>query len=384
MLIRATTAGTALAVVLLAGLQAQAQAQAQEQAQCPEGDHELVIVSWGGAYEASQENAYYKAYMAACPNVTVVQESASNEAVAKMRAQAEAGNVTWDVVDVVISDAIRVCDEGLAMEIDHNEWMAEGTDGTPAVDDLGDTLQSQCHIPEIVYSTLVGYRTDVAEWEGRTPEDVCAVFDLENFPGKRSLEKRPINNLEWALYCDGVAKEEIYDVLETDEGLQRALDKLGTIKDQTIWWSAGAETPQRLADKEVVMGSTYNGRFFAVAEEEGQPVEIIWDMQMYDIDGWVIPVGADDDDGDMEAIKSFIHFATDTQRLADQAKYISYGPARTSSQPLVGQHETLGIDMAPHIPTNEANAFNPFIYDYEWWADHRDELDAKFQAWLTQ
>ena len=380
MLIRATASvGTALAVVLLAGAPAQAQ-----DAQCPEGDHELVIVSWGGAYESSQENAYYKPFREACPNVKIVQESASNEAVAKMRAQAEAGNVTWDVVDVVISDAIRLCDEGLAMEIDHDEWMAAAPDGMSATEDLGDTIQSQCFIPQIVYSTLVGYRTDVADWEGRTPEDVCALFDMENFPGKRSLEKRPINNLEWALYCDGVAKDEIYDVLGTDEGLQQALDKLGTIKDQTIWWSAGAETPQRLADKEVVMGSTYNGRLFSVAEEEDQPVAIIWDMQMYDIDGWVIPADADADDGDMEAIKAFIYFATDTQRLADQAKYISYGPARTSSQPLVGQHETLGIDMAPHMPTNEANAFNPFIYDYEWWADNRDELDSKFQAWLVQ
>ena len=74
------------------------------------------------------------------------------------------------------------------------------------------------------YSTTFGFRTDVEAWGGREPDDICDVFDLENFPGKRSLEKRPINNVEWALYCDGVAKEDIYDVLETPEGQQRALD----------------------------------------------------------------------------------------------------------------------------------------------------------------
>lgn len=379
MLTRATASlGTALAVVLLAG----APALAQNEVQCPEGNHELVIVSWGGAYEGSQENAYYKPYMAACPNVKIVQESASNEAVAKMRAQAEAGNVTWDVVDVVISDAIRLCDEGLAMEIDHDEWLKPAPDGTSATEDFGETIQSQCFIPQIVYSTLIGYRSDVAEWGGKEPEDVCALFDLENFPGRRSLEKRPLNNMEWALYCDGVAKEEIYDVLGTEEGVQRALAKLDTIKSETIWWSAGAETPQRLADREVVMGSTYNGRLFAVAEEENQPVKIIWDMQMYDIDGWVVP--ADADENELEAIRSFLNFATDTQRLADQAKFISYGPARASSQPLVGQHETLGIDMAPHMPTNPDNMSNSFVQNYTWWADYRDDIDAKFQSWLTQ
>ncbi len=69
--------------------------------------------------------------------------------------------------------------------------------------------------------------------------------------------------MEWALLCDGVAKEDVYDVLETDEGQAQALAKLDTIKDQVVWWSAGADTPQLLADGEVVMGSTYNGRLFS-------------------------------------------------------------------------------------------------------------------------
>ncbi len=30
------------------------------------------------------------------------------------------------------------------------------------------------------------------------------------------------------------------------------------------------------------------------------------------------------------------------------------------------------------------NAKNTFLYNYEWWADYRDDLDAKFQAWLAQ
>ena len=77
-------------------------------------------------------------------------------------------------------------------------------------------------------------------------------------------------------------------------------------------------------------------------------------------------------------------FATDTQRLADQAKYISYGPARASSAPLVGKHADLGIDMAPHMPTDPNNAKNTFLYNYAFWADYRDDIDAKWQAWLAK
>jgi len=343
---------------------------------------DMTIVSWGGAYSASQQNAYHDPYMAANPGVNIINDDSSAEAVAKLRAMAEAGNTTWDVVDVVASDAMRLCDEGLAMEIDHDSQLAAAPDGTPASKDFGDLIVSECFIPQIVYSTTFGFRSDVAEWGGKEPDDICDVFDLDTFPGKRSLEKRPINNMEWALLCSGVAKADVYDVLETEEGQAKALAKLDTIKDQTIWWSAGADTPQLLADGEVVIGSTYNGRLFALIEEQKQPVKMLWDAQVFDLDGWIIPAGLSDER--KKAAMEYIYFATDTQRLADQAKYISYGPARASSAPLVGKHAALGIDMAPHMPTDPNNAKNTFLYNYSWWADYRDDLDAKFQAWLAQ
>lgn len=342
--------------------------------------NEMTLVSWGGAYQKSQVNAYAVPYMEMHPDVKVVWDESSNEAVAKLRAMNEAGNVTWDLVDVVASDAIRLCDEGLAMEIDPDTDLAAAPDGTPASEDFGDLMVSDCFIPQIVYSTTFGYRTDLV---GDTPPTkICDVFDLDAYPGKRALEKRPINNMEWALLCDGVAKDDVYDVLATPEGQEKALAKLDTIKDSVIWWSAGADTPQLLADGEVVMGSTYNGRLFSVIVEQKQPVAMLWDAQVFDLDGWIIPAGLPADR--LARVKDFLMFATDTQRLADQAKYISYGPARASSAPLVGKHAELGIDMAPHMPTDPGNATNTFLYNYEFWADYRDDIDAKFQAWLAK
>ncbi|MEJ8562103.1 extracellular solute-binding protein [Yoonia sp. GPGPB17] len=340
---------------------------------------EMTIVSWGGAYSASQQNAYHDPYME-MTGVNIINDESSAEAVAKLRAMNEAGNVTWDVVDVVASDAIRLCDEGLALEIDHDEQLAPGDDGSTASDDFGDLIVSDCFIPQIVYSTTVGYRTDLV---GDTaPTDICAIFDTETYPGQRSLEKRPINNMEWALLCDGVAKDDVYDVLETDEGQAQAFAKLDTIKDSVVWWSAGADTPQLLADGEVVMGSTYNGRLFSLIEEQNQPVAMLWDAQVFDLDGWIIPTGLSPE-REARAL-DYVRFATDTQRLADQSKWIAYGPARASSAPLVSTHAELGIEMAAHMPTDPANATNTFLYNYEWWADYRDDLDAKFQAWLAQ
>ena len=340
-------------------------------------DTEIVVVSWGGAYSASQQYAYHDPYMADNPGIKIINDDSANEAVAKLRAMNETGKVTWALVDAVAADAIRLCDEGLAEPIDHDAVLAPAPDGTSASEDFGNLIVSECFIPQIVYSTTFGYRTDLVK---TPPTSIADVFDLEKIPGKRALEKKPINNLEWALLADGVPADQVYDLLDTPEGVDRAFAKLDTIKDQVIWWEKGAQTPQLLADGEVVIGSTYNGRLFKAIEEDKQPIAMLWDWQVFDLDGWIVPK----DGPHQEEIMKYLHFATDTQRLADQAKYISYGPARASSAPLVGKHASLGIDMAPHMPTNPDNAKHTLLYNYEWWADNQDDLTERFQAWLLQ
>ena len=338
---------------------------------------ELVVVSWGGAYTASQQGAYHAPYMKNNPGIKIINDDSAGSAVAKLRAMKQAGNTTWDLVDAVASDAMMLCDEGLIDEIDHDNALASAPDGTSATKDFGNFIVSECFIPQIVYSTTFGYRKDKVN---RPMSSICDVFDLKSFPGKRALEKKPINNLEWALICDGVAPSKIYDVLGTDAGVKQALAKLDTIKSKVVWWTSGSQTPQLLADGEVVVGSTYNGRLFALIEEQKQPVAMLWDWQVFDLDGWVVPTGGKNK---AETMK-FLKFATDTQRLADQAKFISYGPTRASSAPLVGKHAKLGIDMAPHMPTDPNNSKTTLLFNYEFWADNRDDLDAKFNAWLLK
>ena len=341
----------------------------------------LTIVSWGGAYTASQQKAYHAPYMAKHPDIKIINDDSASGALAKLKAQVAAGNVTWDLVDMVASDAITACDDGLVKEIDPDKDLAPAPDGTPASKDFFEgTLNpggSNCFVPQIVYSTTFGYRKDkVAE----KPTSVCDVFDLKKFPGKRALEKKPINNIEWALLCSGVPKDKLYEVMSTKEGIDKAFKKLDTIKSQVIWWTKGAQPPQLLADGEVVFASAYNGRLFSAIEEKKQPIAMLWDYQVFDLDGWVVPKGGKH----VAEVMKYLRFATDTQRLADQAKFISYGPARYSSGPLVGKHATLGIDMKPHMPTNAKNAKTQLLFNYEWWADNRASLDERFNAWLAK
>ena len=333
----------------------------------------ITVVSWGGAYTKSQVEAYHKPWMAKTGN-TIVSED-YNGGLAEVKAQVEAGNVTWNVLDVELSDAVRGCDEGLLEPIDHSILPA-APDGTPAVDDFIEGALPECAVANIVWSTIFAYDSSKTTGVG----GIADFFDLEKFPGKRGLRKNPKAQLEMALMADGVPAAEVYDVLGTPEGVDRAFAKLDTIKSEVVWWEAGAQPPQLLADGEVVMTTAYNGRIFNAAAGEGKPFEVNWDGQILDFDLWVIPKGAPN----MEATLDFVAYSTDTQRLADQATWIAYGPARKSSGPLVGLYNDGKTEMGPNMPTAEANLTNALVNNFEFWADNQDELNERFNAWLAQ
>lgn len=335
---------------------------------------EVNVVSWGGAYEVSQVEAYNKPFTAET-GIKVNMIAADNPAT-PLRAQVEARNVTGDVFDVEVSDAIRLCDEGALVEIDPASLPA-APDGTPAVDDFVPGALLDCAVANIVWGTVISYNT--TKFEGEAPDSAADFFDTATFPGKRGLPKNPKRTLYLALIADGVPAAEVYDVLGTEEGVQRAFDKLDTIKSDVVWWEAGAQPVQLLADGEVSMTTVYNGRVFDAMVAENQPFEIIWDGQYMDMDMFVIPVDAPNPEAAMEYLK----FATDTQRLADQARYIAYGPARQSSASLVGLYQDGVTEMAPHMPTSPEALANAVMDDPEFWADHAAELTERFNSWLA-
>ncbi len=334
---------------------------------------EVTVMSWGGAYTKSQVEAYHKPFTAET-GITVNSVDSDNPAT-PIKAQVEAGNVTVDVADVEFSDAIRLCDEGLLEEID-TSMLPAAPDGTSAADDFIDGALQDCAVANIVWSTVFAFNSDNNEG---TPTTIADFFDTTKFPGKRGLRKSAKATLEMALMADGVPAAEVYGLMDSAEGIDRAFAKLDTIKSDIVWWEAGAQPPQLLADGEVVMSTAYNGRIFNAAIAENQPLVVVWDGQILDFDLFVIPKGAPNKE---EAMK-FIAFATDTQRLADQASYISYGPARKSSGALVGKYSDGTTDMAPHMPTAEANLGNALVNNFEFWVDHDAELNERFNAWLA-
>lgn len=340
----------------------------------PANSAELTVVSWGGAYTKSQVEAYHKPFIA--KTGTKINSEDYNGGTAEIRGQVEAGNVTWDIVDVEFSDAVRACDEGLIEVIDHST-LPDGDDGTPATQDFLPGTLHECGVANIIWSTIFAYdRSKISEG----PKTMADFFNTSKFPGKRGMRNTAKPNLEFALMADGVAPKDVYKVLGTAAGVDRAFAKLDSIRDDIVWWESGAQPPQMLADGEVVMTTAFNGRIFNAVADEGKPFEIVWDSQIYDLDLWVIPKGSKN----REVALDFLKFSTETQQLANQASYIAYGPARKSSAKKVGKFHNKDIDMAPHMPTNPANLKNALQNDFEFWADNAQQLDERFTAWLAK
>jgi putative spermidine/putrescine transport system substrate-binding protein len=335
---------------------------------------DVTVMSWGGAYTTSQIEAYHKPFTAAT-STAVISVDSDNPAPA-IKAMVEAGNVTVDVADVEYADAIRMCDDGLLEPLDVATFPA-GADGTAAADDFLPGAITDCAAATIVFSTVFAY--DTTKFAAGGPATMADFFDTTKFPGKRGMRKGAKANLEMALMGAGVPASEVYATLGTPEGVDKAFAELDKIKADTIWWEAGAQPPQLLADGEVSMTTAYNGRIFAAIAAEGKPFQTVWDGQVFEYDLFVVPKGAPNKDAAIE----FVKFATSTQALADQAKWIAYGPARKSSAPLVGLYQDGKIEMAPYMPTNPDNMKNALGSSYEFWVDHDAELNDRFNAWLA-
>jgi putative spermidine/putrescine transport system substrate-binding protein len=331
-------------------------------------DVTINFVSWGGAYTNSQLKSMIEPYQQANTNVTINVIDYTG-GLAQVRAQVEANNIEWHIVDLTPQNAIPGCDEGLFEEIDITAF-PDGADGTPAADDFVEGGIGECFVGNIVYTTVMAYNSDLVEGE---PSSVADFWDLEQFPGKRALRKDAGINLEWGLEAMGVSRDQIYATLATDEGVTLAFEGLDRIKSETVWWEAGAQPPQLLADGEVAMASAWNGRLYNAIVEENQPIVIMWDTQIWDLDAFAVVAGSPN----LDAILDFLKFATSSEVLGDSTNYISYGPMRLSSSPFVDP------DILPHLPTAPDNFANAIQYDIGYWADHTAEMTERFNAWLA-
>jgi len=343
----------------------------------------VTVASWGGAYTESQKLGYGDPTAKALGvEINWVDYSGG---LSEIKAQKEAGAITWDIIDLFAFDTINGCDEGLFVKFDFDKDFPAAPDGTPASEDFFAPMPSECAVGNILYSWNYAYNSNNVKG---TPKTIKDFFNTKKFPGKRAIYNGALTNLEIALAADGVKLGDggtrVYRKLLADGGIERAMNKIKALctdpNGGCVFWSAGAQPPELLMSGEVVMATGWNGRFFNAIVGEGAPLVQVWDGQGLDYEYFALVKGGPDEANAKKALAMM----TNTEMLAGSAKYIAYAPWRKSSLDVITAGEPWYKDgktvMMPQMPTAPANTKNYFLVDPFFWADYGTEIGEKWEA----
>ncbi|WP_437880221.1 ABC transporter substrate-binding protein [Pseudomonas sp. LRF_L74] len=320
---------------------------------------DLTVVSFGGANKNAQVKAFYEPWEKSGSGKIIAGEY--NGELAKVKAMVDTSSVSWNLVEVESPELARGCDEGLFEELDPAQF--------GEASDYVDGAIQPCGVGFFVWSTVLAYNADKLK---SAPATWADFWDTKKFPGKRGLRKGAKYTLEFALMADGVAPKDVYSILATKDGQDRAFKKLDEIKSSIQWWEAGAQPPQFLASGDVVMSSAYNGRIAAVQKESN--LKVVWTGGIYDFDAWAIPKGAKD----IETAKKFIAYSVKPEQQKIYSENIAYGPANKAAVALLDK------GLLNDMPTTPENIKDQVAMNVTFWADYGEQLEQRFNAWAAK
>ncbi|OAF17050.1 spermidine/putrescine ABC transporter substrate-binding protein [Bradyrhizobium centrolobii] len=323
---------------------------------------QLTVTSFGGPAQDANRKVIFEPFSKA--SGIKVNEDVFNGEISKIRAMVESKSVSWDVVDLYPGLAGQLCAEGTLEPID---WKKLGLDRANFME--GET--TDCGVPEVVTGKVIAYDKDKFP---SGPKTVADFFDTKKFPGKRGLQRRPVENLEWALIADGVPLEDVYNILGTPAGVERAFKKLDTIKQDIVWFQTSSQAMQLLADGQVVMAAAYSHRIVDAVKSSGKHFQIMWDTQQLSMGVWVIPTGSPHRD----AAYKFLAFAGLPRPQANFANIMPCGPTNKEALALVDSA------ILPDLPNAPGHMASALMINAEFWAEKSDELTQRFTVWVAK
>lgn len=319
---------------------------------------DFTIAGWGGNYQDAQRAAYFEPF-AQAKDLKFI-ETTYLGGLAELKTMAETNNVIWDLV---ITDGATLqlgCDEGLFEPLD---WDAIG-----GKDKLLPEAVGTCGVGNVVIGNGFAYNSETFP-EG--PKNWADFFDLAKFPGKRGIKNDPMMNLEYALMADGVPPHQVYEVLGTPEGVDRAFAQFDKIKAELQYWDAGSQPVEWLAANNVAMSTAYNGRII-MAAKEGKHLAYVWTNQISNIDAWAVPANSPYKAEAME----FLKVANNAQNQAKFSSLMPYGPTN------VDAITVLPPEVSATLPAGD-NIKDSLFFSDAFWIDRKDELTERWNNWAT-
>lgn len=317
---------------------------------------ELNFASWGGAYQDAIREAWLKPF-AKETGIKVIEDTEPQ--VAKIRAMIDTKTVAWDVVTENSARLTRGIKLGVFEKI------------TPDMVDQKHVIpgaRSDYGVPSEIFSTLVGYSTKAFPTGKPHPVTFADFWDVAKFPGKRTLQDEPSTVIEAALIADGVAPADVYKVLSTPAGVDRAMKQIEKIKPYvTMWWKNGAEPVNALASGEVVMALGWNGRFQA-GIDAGLPIQMGWGDAVAQVGYFALVKGAPNRDS---AIK-LLNYMITAKSQAEFSKYIAYGPTTQGALALIDDARK------QRLPSTPERLKSTLFIDSEFWDKNGPALTERY------
>ena len=322
---------------------------------------DLTVVAFGGSVQEAFEKAYFKPFEQSIGK-KLVQDSYGG-GLAKIKGMVEAGDPTWDVVQIEEADMELACEQGLLEEIKQSS--------APNIADVVPENVASCGVGAIGWSEVMTY--DEKKFGADGPKTWADFWNVKKWPGKRGLRKQARMTLELALMADGVAPADVYKVLGTKAGQDRAFAKLDEIKPYIQWWETGAQPLEWLAAGNVSMTSAYNGRI-AIANQQGGTFPLIWTQQLYGVDYWSIIKGSKNLKGSYELLNYMLSPSAQTAFV----KTIPYGIVNRKA---IATLDAKTLDSIPSAPNHLKDALH---LDTPFWINYEEDLMNRFTSWASK
>jgi len=183
---------------------------------------------------------------------------------AKMKLVQQTGSADFDAAIGIPNDVFLLTDvDGVYAKLDTSNFDPDGLKGLKDGKLLGDNyIVNQDITPLAVYSK---------DFEADPPTSWADFFDTKTYPGYRGLQSGGFGvplNIIIALLGDGVKPDKLYPL-----DLDRAFEKLDTIKDSITLWDAAPKAIQDVAEGNTTMSYAFSPAALG-AVKNGQPVSV--------------------------------------------------------------------------------------------------------------
>ena len=317
------------------------------------------VCSYGGAFQDAQRKAYFEPFER-LSGIKVIESQGPDPV--KVKAMVDTKNVEYDVGEFDRGSVLNLLKVGSYWEeIDYD---------LVDVANIDKDFQFKYALDMLPYAQIYAYRSDV--FKDAKPDGWADFWNTTKFPGPRTMPGSAggvTADLEAATIAAGVPMDKVYPI-----DIDKAYASLAKIKPAVVkWWSAGAIPAQMLNDKEVVMGTAWNGRIAAI-QATGAPVEISWRQGSLRKDAWSVPKGAPNRANAMK----FTAFITMPVPQARLSMLIPYGFVNNKAVDYLPPDRLAVLPTAPDI-RKHLHTFNS-----EWWADNRDKVIGRWSSWLLE